>query len=148
MAIPVANIQEGCCDNDLSQFTVIDGDSLDSIGSTCDKIIECNHKYILVEEKSIILAFFNNCCLETGINLDSNYKFIDNDIEHLNITKIINEIVQNLNDDVKKRILSDTIVNMISTSAKKSSNTTNILNQQFDNKKTNNMPVIYLLMLR
>ena len=150
MAIPISNIQEGCCDTDLSQCTIIDGDSLDRIGSTCDKIIECSDKYILVEEKSIILAFLNNCCKEADINVDKEYDFINkykainNGIEYINISAIIDEIVRHMNEDVKKRILSDTVVDMISTSAKKASNTTDILNKRYDNTKTSHMLTFYL----
>ncbi len=144
MAIPVANIQEKCCDNDLSQFNVIDGDSLDSVGSTCDKIIECSNKYILVEEKSIVMAFLDNCCREQGIDLDTKYKFTNNGIEHINISLIINEVIHGMNQDVKERILSDTIMKLIITSAKKASNTTDILNKTLDKSKTANMTTLYL----
>ncbi|MFT5835760.1 MAG: hypothetical protein ACI9RG_000653 [Sulfurimonas sp.] len=140
MAISVASIQEGCCDSDLSQFTIIDGDALDSVGATCDKIIECHDKYILIEEKSLLMAFFDLCCNEVGQDLE-NYKY-DNE-SNLRIDNVIS-LVNSLNIEVKKRILSDTIVSMISTSAKKASNTTDILNKQFDNTKTNDMPVFYL----
>jgi len=144
VAIPIANVKEACCDNDLSQFTIIDGDALDGIGSTCDKIIECTDKYILVEEKSIILAFLNNCCKEASINLDNDYKSIHAGIEYINISTIVDEIIPHMNEDVKKRILSDTVVDMISTSAKKASNTTDILNKQFNNAKTSDMQIFYL----
>jgi hypothetical protein len=150
VAIPIANVEEACCDNDLSQFTIIDGDALDEIGSTCDKIIECTDKYILVEEKSIILAFLNNCCKEADINIDNDYNFINNyksihnGIEYINISTIVDEIIHHMNADVKKRILSDTVVDMISTSAKKASNTTDILNKQFNNTKTSDMRMFYL----
>lgn len=144
MAIPISSIKEGCCDNDLSAFNIIDGDVLDSVGSTCDKIIDCSDRYILVEEKSIIFAFLNNCCKEARVELDATYKFIDNGIEHIHISKIINEIIQEMDINIKKRILSDTIVDMISSSAKKASNTTDILNKRFDSSKTSNMQVLYL----
>jgi hypothetical protein len=49
-----------------------------------------------------------------------------------------------MNENVKKRILSDTVVDMISTSAKKASNTTDILNKQFNNAKTSDMQMFYL----
>jgi len=150
VAIPISNVEEGCCDNDLSNFTIIDGDSLDRVGSTCDKIIEFNGKYILIEEKSIILAFLNNCCIETNINIDNdnnfirNYKSNNSGIEYISISNIITEIVQPMNIDKKSRILSDTVVNMLCNSAKKVSNTTDILNKQFDNTKTSNMQIFYL----
>ena len=144
MDILVNFVKEGCCDSQLSSYSIIDMDCLDDVGSTCDKIIECSEKYILVEEKSILFAFFNNCCNELHINLDDTYKYIDNGVKYLKISDLIDEVIHPMNEDTKKRILSDTIVNMLSTSAKKASNTTDILNKRFDNTKTSNMSVFYL----
>ena len=142
MAIPIKNIKQGCCDNHLSPYRVIDMDCLDNIGSTCDKVIECKDKYYLVEEKSISLSFLDNCCRELNLKLD-NYKYIDKDIQYLKISEVIG-LIQPMHIEVKRRILSDTIVNMINTSAKKASNTTDILNKRFDSSKTSNMPTFYL----
>lgn len=140
MAISVASIQEGCCDSNLSQFTIIDGDSLDSVGSTCDKIIVCRDKYILIEEKSLLMAFFNLCCMEIGQDLES-YKY--NNKSKLRIDDVIS-LVNSLNTEVKKRLLSENISNLIASSAKKASNTTHILATMFDSSKTNDMPIFYL----
>ena len=142
MAIPIKNIKEGCCDANLASYSIIDMDALDNIGSTCDKVIECRDKYYLVEEKSISLSFLDNCCRELGIRLDE-YKYMDGDIQYLKISEIIG-LIQPMHIEVKRRILSDTIVNMINTSAKKASNTTDILNKRFNNQKTSNMPTFYL----
>jgi len=142
VAIPIKNIKEGCCDANLASYSIIDMDALDNIGSTCDKVIECRDKYYLVEEKSISLSFLDNCCRELGIRLDE-YKYMDGDIQYLKISEIIG-LIQPMHIEVKRRILSDTIVNMINTSAKKASNTTDILNKRFNNQKTSNMPTFYL----
>lgn len=142
MAIPVSKIQEGCCDNDLSSYNIIDGDSLDSVGSTCDKIIECSDKYILVEEKSLLFGFFHLCLKELNIDLES-YKFYDNGTQHLKISEIITAI-QSLNRDIKERILAENITNLLYTSLKKVSNTTHILSTQRDSNKTHNMQIFYL----
>ncbi len=142
MAIPIKNIKQGCCDTHLSSYNVINMDYLDNIGSTCDKVIECNHKYYLVEEKSISLAFLDSCCRELSLKLDD-FKYMNEDLQYLKINEIIN-LIQPMDIEVKRRILSDTIVNMINTSAKKASNTTDILNKQFNNSKTSSMPIIYL----
>jgi hypothetical protein len=142
VAIPIGNIKEKCCDSNLTSFSIIEMDSLDDVGSTCDKVIECKEKYYLVEEKSITLSFLHNCCIEINENFDS-YKYEDNDIIYLKITEII-QLIQPMNIEVKRRILSDTIVNMTNTSAKKASNTTDILNKRFNNTKTSNMSIFYL----
>jgi len=142
MDILVSSIKEGCCNNNLSSYVTIDMDCLDDIGSTCDKVIECNDKYYLVEEKSIVFAFLDNCCKEIEKSVDD-YKYNKNDGEYFKIDDVI-ALLQPIDIEVKKRILSDTIVNLIHDSAKKASNTTDILNKQFDNNKTNNMPIFYL----
>lgn len=145
MAIPVNNIQQGCCNNDLSSYNIIDGDSLDSAGSTCDMIIECSDKYILVEEKSLLFGFFDLCFKEKKLNhLDlESYKFDNNGTQYLKISEIISVIQKNLNIDVKERILAENVADLLSTSLKKVSNTTYILSKQ-RNDKTKNMPIFYL----
>ncbi|RUM70955.1 MAG: hypothetical protein DSZ07_01515 [Sulfurovum sp.] len=142
MAIPIKSIKEKCCDSHLNAYSIIDMDSLDNVGSTCDKVIECRDKYYLVEEKSITLSFLDNCCRELNLKLDD-YKYMNEGIQYFKISEVIG-LIQPLHVEVKKRILSDTIVNMINTSAKKASNTTDILNKQFNNQKTSNMPIFYL----
>jgi len=106
VAIPLSKIKEGCCDHNLTTLNIIDGDSLDDIGSTCDKIIECSEKYILVEEKSILFAFFNNCCNELHINLDDTYKYIDNGVEYLKISDLIDKVIHPMNEDTKTSDMS------------------------------------------
>ncbi len=142
MAIPIKSIKEKCCDSALSSFSIIEMDKLDKVGSTCDKVIECKDRYYLVEEKSITLSFLHNCCKEIDKNFDF-YKYEDNNIVYLKIDEII-ALIQPMNIEVKRRILSDTIVNLTNTSAKKASNTTDILNKRFDSQKTANMPMFYL----
>ena len=142
MAIPIRNIKEGCCDAELASYSMIDMDCLDDIGSTCDKVIECKDRYYLVEEKSLTLSFLDNCCRELNLKLDD-YKYINGDIQYFKMSEVIG-LIQSLHVEVKRRVLSDTIVNMTNTSAKKASNTTDILNKQFDNQKTSNMPTFYL----
>ena len=89
MGIPLVNISEGCCN--LSDYNIIDGDSLDNTGSTCDIVIECLDKYILVEEKSLLLGFFDLCLKEKSLNLE-NYKFNDNGTTYLKISDVISII--------------------------------------------------------
>ncbi len=144
MAIPISNIQEGCCDIRLNSFTIHDGDTLDSVGSTCDKIIECNNTYILVEEKILLLSFFDKCCKELSEDLE-NYKYIEESITYLRIDEVITRI-HTLSKDVKKRILAENLASLLMTSGKKASNTTQILcsNSDFNSEKTKNMPIFYL----
>jgi len=142
VAIPIKNIKQKCCDTHLASYSPIDMDCFDDVGSTCDIVIECKDKYYLVEEKSITLSFLHNCCIEINKDFDS-YKYIEEGIQYLRINDVI-ELIQPMNVEIKRRILSDTIVNMTNTSAKKASNTTDILNKQFDSQKTSNMSAFYL----
>ncbi|MEA1954046.1 MAG: hypothetical protein U9O24_06605 [Campylobacterota bacterium] len=142
MDIPVKSVKEKCCDEQLKTYSIIDMDCLDDIGSTCDKVIECTDKYYLVEEKSITFSFLDNCCKEVNKSVDD-YKYTNDEIQYLKIDEVI-QLIQPINIDVKKRILSDSIVSLIHDSAKKSSNTTDILNKQFNHEKTRDMPIFYL----
>jgi len=142
VGIPVSNLQEGCCDTHLNRFSPIDGDSLDSVGSTCDKIIECNEKYYLIEEKSLLMGFFDLSLKELNDNLEE-YKYIENSITFLNIDEVISKI-HTLSTETKRRLLAENINNMLMSSPKKVSNTTDILVKQFDSSKTSNMPIFYL----
>ena len=142
MAIPIRSIKEKCCDSTLTSFSIIEMDELDNVGSTCDKVIECQDKYYLVEEKSITLSFLHNCCKEIKKDFDS-YKYEDDNVTYLKIDEVI-RLIQPMHVEVKRRILSDTIVNLISTSAKKASNTTDILNKESYSLRTSNMSVFYL----
>ena len=142
MGIPVNSIKEGCCDSNLEVFNPMDGDALDRIGSTCDKIIECNERYYLIEEKSLLMGFFNLSLKEMGESLEE-YKYSENGIIYLKIDEIIDKI-HSLHSETKKRLLAENINNMLMTSPKKVSNTTDILVKQFDSNKTANMPIFYL----
>lgn len=144
MAIPISAVKQKCCDNDLSSFTIIDGDTLDQNGSTCDKIIECADKYILVEEKSLLLSFCDLCCREVGHNLES-YKYNENNVIYLRITDVI-KLIQPMDENIKKRILAEMTSSMLATSLNKVSNTTHILSTdcKFDKNKAKNMKTLYL----
>lgn len=142
MAIPLTNIKEGCCDNDLNNFSITNADELDNINSTCDKVIECSNKYILVEEKSVLLGFFNNCCIELEQSLED-YKYFNNEEVYLKITELF-ALVQSIDTLTKKSLLSKTMTNFMLSSARKISNTTSLLCKQDDSDKTNGIFTYYL----
>lgn len=144
MAIPISTVKQRCCDNDLSAFTVIDGDSLHPNDPTCDKIIECGSKYILVEEKSLILRFCTLCCQEVGHDLES-YKYENGGTTYLRLTDIIS-LIHTISIDIKKRILAEMVSSMLNTSMSKVSNTTYILSTdpRFDPTKAKGMKPLYL----
>ena len=61
MGVCISSLEEGCCDY-LTSLSPIDGDTFDSKKKTVDNILECDDKYILIEEKSFILDFFRKVC--------------------------------------------------------------------------------------
>jgi hypothetical protein len=143
VGICLESIKEGCCDNLLNDFTIIPADVLDTHNSTCDKVIECSNRYILVEEKSIVIGFLHECCNELGANFDS-YKYGVND-EYLKIEDVL-QLVHNLSREKKEVLLSTKIVNLLSSSLEKVSNTTAILcnESEYDTGKTRGMSTFYL----
>ena len=143
MGICLASIKQGCCDNTLNDFTIIEADALDTDNSTCDKVIECNDRYILIEEKSIFIGFLHECCNELNEDFDS-YKYGDNN-ENLNIEGLL-ELVHTLSKESKEILLSNKITNLLLSSLDKVSNTTAILcnEAEYDTSKTRGMSTFYL----
>jgi len=138
VGIYLDNIKEGCCDEHLPSLEYIDGDKLDSNIATCDKIIECEDKYILIEEKSFLLGFFNECCREKKVNFGS---FIEKGYIKDNFFDFLND---SFSLDEKKRIFAETVVKLFMSSLDKVSNTTHILSTQHNANKSKNMPIVYL----
>lgn len=143
MGISLASIKEGCCENILSDYTVINADELDRNNPTCDKIIECNDKYILIEEKSIIIGFLHECCNALERNFDS-YKYGSCN-ENIDIDALL-LLVHELSREKKETILSSKITNLLTSSLSKVSNTTAILcnDTKYDSSKTRGMKIYYL----
>ncbi len=142
MGIPLKDIKEKCCDSSLETFEIINGDNLDKDNPTCDKIVECSNKYILVEEKSIVLKFFDSCCKELGKNLED-YRYNEDDLEKLDIEDLFG-LVKSIDNNLKERLLSQSITALLSSSLSKVSNTTYILTSKYNEKKASNMPIFYL----
>ena len=138
MGIHLGKLTEGCCDKYPSSLSYLDGDDFDANRATCDKIIECDSKYILVEEKSFLLGFFNTCCKEAHSNLGA---FSHNGIIDDAIIQFIDD---NFNMDEKKRIFAETVTRLFMSSLDKVSNTTHILAVKYNVEKSRNMPIIYL----
>jgi len=138
VGIHLENLKEGCCDKYPSGLSYLDGDDFDANRATCDKIIECDNKYILVEEKSFLLGFLNACCKESNKNLGS---FMNGNIITDDIIMFIDET---FTLDAKKRIFAESVTTLFMSSLDKVSNTTHILATKHDEEKSNNMPIIYL----
>lgn len=138
MGIHLDKLKEGCCDKYPSSLTYLDGDEFDENRATCDKVIECNDKYILVEEKSFLLGFLNACCDEAKTNLGA---FMNSDIIN---DKLIEFIDTNFTIEEKKRTFAESVTRLFMSSLDKVSNTTHILATDYNNDKSKNMPIVYL----
>jgi len=138
VGIHLESLAEGCCDKYPSSLSYLDGDKFDANRATCDKIIDCEDRYILVEEKSFILGFFNACCKEKKQNISS---FMTDGILSDNLIEYIDE---NFTLDEKKRIFAESVTTLFMSSLDKVSNTTHILATEYDKEKSRNMPIIYL----
>ena len=137
VGIYLSQLKEGCCQYP-THLSYLDGDKFDSNRATCDKIIECNDKYILVEEKSFILGFLSACCTEKNKSIGTFIKDTVLDDELLSF------IDKNYNSEEKKRIFAESVTRLFMSSLDKVSNTTHILATEYDNEKSKNMPIIYL----
>lgn len=137
MGIPLETLKEGCCAYPSSITKIIDGDSLDHNGSTCDKVIECDDKYILVEEKSFLLGFFTACCLEQNRSLGD---FLSSDI----LDDALFDLIDTIGADAKRRLFAESITALFMSSLAKASNTTHILATRHNSNKTSDMPIIFL----
>lgn len=61
MGVCISSLEEGCCEY-LNNLGCIDGDALSDTEPTVDNILECDDKYVLIEEKSFLLDFFRKSC--------------------------------------------------------------------------------------
>jgi len=138
VGIHLESLQEGCCQKYPTSLSYRDGDRLDANHATCDKIIECDDKYILVEEKSFILAFFDNSCKEERKNIAD---FIVDGIIDDALLVFIDET---FSLDAKRRIFAESVTTLFMSSLDKVSNTTHILATKYDHEKSKNMPIVYL----
>ena len=61
MGVCIKQLEEGCCEY-LTSLSPLDGDKKNQNKKTIDNILECDDKYILIEEKSFILDFYRKSC--------------------------------------------------------------------------------------
>ncbi len=137
MGIHLNTLKEGCCEYP-SALSYLDGDDFDANRATCDKIIECGSRYILVEEKSFVLGFLQACCQEKKVNFG---KFI---VEDSLSDEFFEFIETNFTLEEKKWLFAESVTKLFMSSLDKVSNTTHILATQYCAEKSKNMPIIYL----
>ena len=61
MGVCIGDLEQGCCEY-LNKLDTHDGDKDTDTDPTIDNILECDDKYVLIEEKSFLLHFFRKAC--------------------------------------------------------------------------------------
>ena len=138
MGISLASISEGCCDY-LNSLNTIDFDSYkkDKSMSSVDRILECNDKYIFIEEKSFLLDYFRLA----GQKCQYDFVPINNEISDAFLEKI-----SALDIEVKKQLFYRAMAEKSLSSDEKVKDTTFILcnDDKFCNNKIKNSKTIYV----
>jgi len=137
VGIHLTSLKEGCCEYP-AHIKYLDGDKFDSNRATCDMIVECDDKYILIEEKSFILGYLSACCEEKKKSIGS---FMTDSVLNDDLMTFIED---NYSKEEKKRIFAESVTKLFMSSLDKVSNTTHILATDYNPIKSKNMPIIYL----
>jgi hypothetical protein len=131
-------LEEGCC-NALNILDTLDLDDYkqDKQMSSVDKVLECQDRYIFIEEKSFFLDWFRLCAKRKNIQFIPRNKIIEDEF--------LNQI-STLSKEEKKELLYKSIFEKTLSLSDKIKDTTILLMQDdnFDNKKIKNTNTIYL----
>jgi len=140
VGIPLTRLTEGCCEA-LNTLDCIDMDekkiAFDGSMASCDRVLECPTHFIYIEEKSFLLDFFNKIQKEYSC------------IMHIKDGEIPDEFLEYLHTisvESKKVNLALSIMDKMSSSAKKVKDTTVILcsDPAIDTNKLKNIPIVYV----
>jgi hypothetical protein len=111
VGVCISDLEEGCCDY-LTSLSPIKGDKFDNHKKTVDNILECNDKYILIEERSFILDFFRKACIgrkkyshfiKNGILEDSFFEFLST-LSKIEKREIFQKSSLELLEDIPKKV--------------------------------------------
>lgn len=137
MGISLKSLSEGCCEYLESLGCInLDEEKEDKTMSSVDKVLECDDKYVFIEEKSFLLEYFrlagerNNTkfCPKNGIVTDD---FLDN--------------ISKLQTETKKELMYKALADKLLSISDKVRDTTLILsNKDNANEKLKNAETIYL----
>ncbi len=138
MGISLSSISEDCCEY-LNGLETIDFDKYkeDKTMSSVDRILECEDKYIFIEEKSFLLDYFRLA------GQKAKHKFIP---ENGEISDDFLEKISTLDPDIKQQLFYKAMAEKSLSSDEKVRDTTFILctDDEFCNKKVKNSKTIYL----
>lgn len=138
MGIHLSTLEENCCEYLNSLDTVnLDKYKSDKTMSSVDRVLECDDKYIFIEEKSFVLDYFRLAGKKAKCNLIPK----DNIIEDEFIDKITE-----LDKDIKKQLLYKAISDKLLSSSDKIKDTVFMLckDENFCDDKIKNSNTIYL----
>lgn len=138
MGIPLNSLTEDCCQvlKDLKPLD-LDNYKSDKSMSSVDNILECDDKYIFIEEKSFLLDYYRLA----GVEIDSYLKPINGEISDDFL-----ENIAKLDKEVKKRLMYQSLYEKTISSVDKVKDTTFILctDDDFCNQKVKNALTFYL----
>jgi len=138
VGISLNTLAEGCCDS-LNKLTTIDLDDYKSnkSSSSIDKLLECNDKYILIEEKSFLLDYFRLAAQEARVKFEP---------QNGNIEDIFLETIKELPKNIKEKIMYKSFSEKTLSSADKIKDTIIMLcqDEKFCNEKIQKSEIIYL----
>lgn len=138
MGIHLGTLQEGCCKH-LNTLELLDLDSYkpDQSMSSVDYVMECEDKFIFIEEKSFLLDFFRL----SGEELDDFFKPIDGEVSDEFLQK-----VGTLEKETKKRLMYQALYDKSLDSVDKVKDTTMIMceDEDFCTQKVKQAVTFYL----
>lgn len=138
MGIHLSDLEEGCC-NKLNSLKTINLDKYkkDKSSSSIDRLLECNDKYILIEEKSFLLDYFRLAAQEAKIK----YAPQDGIIEDSFL-----ETIKELPREIKEKTMYKSFSEKTLSSADKIKDTVIMLcqDEKFCNDKIKKSEIIYL----
>ncbi len=138
MGIPLKKLTEGCCPSlkDLNPLN-LDAYKSDKAMSSVDNVLDCDDKYIFIEEKSFLLDYYRLA----GEEIDNYLKPVNEEISDEFLQKI-----SKLDKEVKKKLMYQALYEKTISSVDKVKDTTFILcgDDAFCNEKVKNAITIYL----
>lgn len=138
MGLSLSTLTEGCCEG-LNKLSTINLDEYksDKCSSSIDKLVECNDKYILIEEKSFLLDYFRLAAQEAEIK----FQPIDGRIEDTFL-----ETIKELPKEIKEKVMYKSFSEKTLSSADKIKDTMILLcqDEKFCNEKIKKSEIIYL----
>jgi len=138
VGIPLNILAEGCCDS-LNKLSTINLDDYkkNKSNSSIDRLLECDDKYILIEEKSFLLDYFRLASQEAKVTFLPKDNYIED--EFLESIKVLPR-------DIKEKIMYKSFSEKTLSSADKIKDTVIMLcqDEKFCNDKVKNSEIIYL----